>query len=727
MDYNIARRRKLRKGTSSCWECKRRKIRCVSSLASGAACIGCRRRGTNCVSQEFSEDDLPSPSEGGASQSGDRMANLGVVVQDLVRSVSNGSGTVFSDEFTANKHLTDLQPSFPQGQPSLAGSYTLAPPGPNKYIQFSRTLFEALPSQGDIDSIWSAGNCTSVHLIHHFRMTPEENDQVNYDDLKQKLLRRPGPGTHPVLMLAKFMQYLHPERFKSLDGLSLPPGALMRRLAETASSLSIENEDLLATVEGLECVIIEGTIQANLGNIQRAWLSFRRALNIAQIMGIHREVNHTPLNCIDSPSPTTKYRTMWFRIVYVDRFLSLMLGLPPGSPDYGIADSRTLAKETPLGQLSRAHFAAASRILERNDVALNGLDYEVTRSIDQRLKQVANSLPCKWWLTPDFAATQEHLVFQETLRVVEQIYHFNLLNQLYLPFMLHLQSDSAESSIRSQHTHAKHTCVNSSREVLNRFNALRNSSKITLCCRSVDFLGLMAAITLLLAHIDSHAQDGTHQFAGNIMFHQRLSDRALIGRMLEYMEDTAHWNADTLSQRRTDWVHELLAVEADAAAGKSYTIETPSLGDMLPTNSNGKEVVLISIAYFGLVRVSHRDRLRLQHRNQLEQATRPVETETDEILGNSASSDRTSAWLGLHPQPAPLGGDGTLQESRSQVETTIERTATQNEDQNFFSFALSSDTADFGDWTLQSGNRGFFDNFANGPSLDFIGNGNASQ
>ena len=440
----------------------------------------------------------------------------------------------------------NVQSSLPREQPSSPALYGLGPPGLNKYIQLSRTLFEALPGQGDIESIWTAGSCTSVHLIHHFHMTPEENGEAGYDDLKEKLLRRPGPGTHPVLiarymlMLAKFMQYLHPDRFKSLDGLSLPPGALMRRLTETANSLAIENEELLATVEGLECVIIEGTIQANLGNIRRAWLSFRRALSIAQLMGIHRVVNHLPLNFVDTPSPMTNYHVMWFRIVYVDRFLSLMLGLPPGSPDYGIANTSTLAKETPLGQLSRVHCAAASQILERNDGTLHGLDYEITRNIDQRLKRVANSLPCKWWLTPDFAATEEKLVFQETLRVVEQIYHFNLPNQLYLPFMLHLNADSDGTTARGQHIHAKHTCVNSSREVLNRFNTLRNSSRITLCCRSVDFLGLMATITLLLAHMDSHAQDDTEQFAGNIMLHQRLSDRASIGRILEYMEDTAH-------------------------------------------------------------------------------------------------------------------------------------------------------------------------------------------
>jgi len=47
-------RRKLRKGTFSCWECKRRKIRCIFNADSDSlTCNGCWRRGIQCVSQAF--------------------------------------------------------------------------------------------------------------------------------------------------------------------------------------------------------------------------------------------------------------------------------------------------------------------------------------------------------------------------------------------------------------------------------------------------------------------------------------------------------------------------------------------------------------------------------------------------------------------------------------------------------------------------------------------------
>lgn len=51
-DETTAKRRKVRKGTHSCWECKRRKVKCNFASPHGAICINCHQRNTKCVSQE---------------------------------------------------------------------------------------------------------------------------------------------------------------------------------------------------------------------------------------------------------------------------------------------------------------------------------------------------------------------------------------------------------------------------------------------------------------------------------------------------------------------------------------------------------------------------------------------------------------------------------------------------------------------------------------------------
>lgn len=62
-DSSETKRRKVRKGTQSCRECKRRKVRCIFPSSTNTACNNCKRRGTICISQELPDDLVPSVSE----------------------------------------------------------------------------------------------------------------------------------------------------------------------------------------------------------------------------------------------------------------------------------------------------------------------------------------------------------------------------------------------------------------------------------------------------------------------------------------------------------------------------------------------------------------------------------------------------------------------------------------------------------------------------------------
>jgi len=86
-----AKRRKVRKGTRSCWECKRRKVRCNFTSDADAVCIGCLRRATKCVSQEYPEE-VSAPADKGR-QMGDRIVRVEALVEQLVKTVATGSST----------------------------------------------------------------------------------------------------------------------------------------------------------------------------------------------------------------------------------------------------------------------------------------------------------------------------------------------------------------------------------------------------------------------------------------------------------------------------------------------------------------------------------------------------------------------------------------------------------------------------------------------------------
>ncbi|KAI1083469.1 hypothetical protein F5B20DRAFT_568632 [Whalleya microplaca] len=606
-----AKRRKIRKGTRSCWDCKRRKVRCVFASASDAVCIECQKRGANCVSQEYPEELINLSGDTGP-QMIDRMVRIEGLIEQLLKTVNQTA--------SAQLAASDKEPSLP----------TVLPPYPNEanpsrsltLYQPSPVLHAALPPREDVEVLWKAGAHVSIYF-HQVMTTPYAELEGNGLHSPSTLLDIPGPNTHPVLLakhmflIATVLQYLDPESHEQIKELSENPRVMMKRLADTAASLVTTNDELLGTVEGLECIMMEGIYQANCGNLRRAWISFRRALVIGQLMGIYRATRH-PLKAID---PNTKFNPQffWHRIVYTDRFHCLMLGLPQGSPDRSMASDAALANDTPMGRLERVHCAIASRILERNDSDPGSYDFATTQEIDKELQQAAKIMPSRWWLAPNLPATatlagqDDKSVFWEMLRLVNQLYHYNLLNQLHLPFMLGF--NSAESSRQG---YSQMTCVNASREVLTRFITFRSFNRVAYCCRAVDFFALMAALTLLLAHLDSHGRrrhsghDSHANSSGggsssnlNFLAHQHLGDRAILEQALENMQQVARVNKDALSAKSASLLRRLLAIEADAADGKAYSTQSIRISDAPPQQVRDETNVLrIGIPYFGTIRIA---------------------------------------------------------------------------------------------------------------------------
>src|ERR1700748_132450 len=80
-----SKRRKLRKGTRSCWDCKRRKVKCTFKSATDIVCIACVRRGTHCVSQEHPEEE--SYTEDGRDRIFERIVRVEALLEDIVKKV----------------------------------------------------------------------------------------------------------------------------------------------------------------------------------------------------------------------------------------------------------------------------------------------------------------------------------------------------------------------------------------------------------------------------------------------------------------------------------------------------------------------------------------------------------------------------------------------------------------------------------------------------------------
>ena len=153
---------------------------------------------------------------------------------------------------------------------------------------------------------------------------------------------------------------------------------------------------------------------------------------------------------------------MWFRIVSAERHLCLMLGLPQGTLDQSMASEAMLANDTSVGRLERTHCVIASRILERNQSAPSPRDSDLTRELDAELQSAARYLPRIWWLTANLAISinDPETLFWDMRRLFIQLFHYNLLNQLHLPYMVRT------SAIKDGHVYSRITCINASRKML---------------------------------------------------------------------------------------------------------------------------------------------------------------------------------------------------------------------------------------------------------------------
>lgn len=62
----------------------------------------------------------------------------------------------------------------------------------------------------------------------------------------------------------------------------------MTKYVNLAPNLVTTNENLIDSLEGMECLIFKGVYLINSGNLHRAWMCFRRAMILAQLTGLHK-------------------------------------------------------------------------------------------------------------------------------------------------------------------------------------------------------------------------------------------------------------------------------------------------------------------------------------------------------------------------------------------------------------------------------------------------------
>jgi hypothetical protein len=271
------------------------------------------------------------------------------------------------------------------------------------------------------------------------------------------------------------------------------PRAIWKHYLNTAETLLSFN-DAAGASQGknmLECLLLQMKIYIDVGKPRKAWLAIRRALDTGLLLGIQRQGRNT----------TNEQNSLWAHIWQIDRFLSLILGLPSGISNSHPSLAKECAGPTIEAQLMHDLGIIAGHIIERNQDPnpLNDNNYSVTMDIDQDLERCKARIPAEWWDSAFGAGLPLAAAHaQQTIK----LFYATMRKTLHIPYLLKAWSRSPEGDMRYEYESSRISALEACRDAIRSYRAFRNTSggggTVPIICDLMDFQAFSATVTLVV-------------------------------------------------------------------------------------------------------------------------------------------------------------------------------------------------------------------------------------
>ncbi|KAM3065698.1 hypothetical protein ACMFMG_011403 [Clarireedia jacksonii] len=510
--------RKLRKGTRSCTECRKRKQRCSWTSDDANICRRCEERGTQCTPQTRS---LPSTSQNRKS-TGDRVTRLEQHVSGLNKHIQElerrlGSETAShsfqhqtsptessepeesENESFEQDDLIPTQPTyllalfnnaFISSAKSTTGEGTHRAPIPHLSTVARKLLQPLIPDKKDVITLSNraSGWLKLLHEVFPITFIVKTGDELlaQYDVVRE-------PTVDPVLLalwllsVALTIEHIPKAQLepKSSEYWSVDTARYPKAVMDAVETSVVGCDRMICSNKGVEIMMLLVRLHITHGNFARSFLTLRRAIAMAELIGLPR--------ASDGPKAT-----LWRFVCIAERLQSLLFAFPSTTTskcysELGPAfiDGRAIPTNF-LFRLSDV-VAKIGQVVNSgtNNLSDNEL-YDAISILNNELHSLASAAPLQWWHATDNLPLPDQFI--------QYLFHYAML-RTHLPLFLRQVSSSRYSTSWKE-------CIHACRALVDGYLKLYQLMPFFIK-RIIDLQALPAIMILLLAdHSTSNLKDG---------------------------------------------------------------------------------------------------------------------------------------------------------------------------------------------------------------------------
>ena len=497
-------------------------------------------------------------------------------------------------------------------------------------LRILRGLRLQIPDSRELISILQAGSSTMNIWSEAFPDALGSAESVSPERIRDHVYRclysdGVADGVKLMVCLALHIQQLPSDLEITHKNLPAQLDDLQDHCMTSVDSLLALDERFAGTLSGLECMILQSEFYINEGDLHKVWLIVRRAVNLAQLLGLHRK--------IDSGVETRLVRrrnAIWTELWQRERGFSLILGLPSSTLDSQLPpstpnnDGSDLQK---MKQFLQNLGIVMGHIIDR-DQDPGRKTYSATLNIEEQLEECQSIMPPQWWdFTPNLTTPTNAIrgMFAAKMRF------FTVQRLLHLPFLLKASNDRRFEASRL-------STLRSSREIIKVYNVLRDEKRPVLkVCDMVDFQVFAAAMTLVIDLLalsrtpdrcDPHREEGDWQLI--------LQTAGILGR---FSQSNKGCRVAALGARVLEDFHQL-------------------------RHGTAEGVLKVDIPYFGRVEIRRRDTRQDEHlshlqsssptNNQAQNQQNPIGAFFEDSIESMISPDSYFTPLSAASQPLEL-------------------------------------------------------------------------